>query len=125
MKLRPRKKKKKNKKKLEKKLINYQNFVPIIYRFFRFEGISEYTVAFFHQVANDPVQKLVVGSFFKVQVTRVVEKLNKQFGKPTTQVLDGRVHLLFANFFVLLTLGFRIDSLPRKTAQGKIDNDIT
>ncbi len=76
-------------------------------------------------LGEELAQVVVVGGVFEAQVSNVRKVLVELLGEALAQLLDGRRLLLLANLFVLLLVGGRLETLPRKTATEEVHEDVS
>jgi len=70
-------------------------------------------------------QEVVIGRLIKGKFSHVIE-VNSKFLRVALDQLRNRSRLfLFSNLFVLLFVGSRLETLPRKSAAEEVEEDVT
>lgn len=70
-------------------------------------------------------QLLIIRFLFKLQLSRIVQKVLKFFGVSSAQVLDARYCFLNLNLFIFLFLCFCWQALPRQRPSNEVHEDNT
>ena len=78
-----------------------------------------------HQLAEEATEVIIVGLFFEIQITAVLEVLRELLGALSSQLLDRGLNLLFLNSVILIVFIFTGEALPRKRSLEEVEQDVT